>query len=105
MGAPEGATERLLTMVTDLLGLITFFTMNEREARAWTLPRGSTALQAAGRIHTDMERGFIRAEAIPCETLLDLGSFAEARKHGQLRTEGKQYEVQDGDVLHILFNV
>jgi ribosome-binding ATPase len=105
MGAAEGATERLLALATDLLRLITFFTMNEREARAWTLPKGSSALQAAGRIHTDMERGFIRAEAIPWKTLLDLGSFAEARKHGQLRTEGKQYEVQDGDVLHILFNV
>ncbi len=105
LGAPPGATERLLELTQDLLGLVTFFTAGDKETRAWTLPAGSTALQAAGRVHTDIERGFIRAEVIAWDRLLELGSHAEARKHGQLRTEGKQYIVQDGDVINILFNV
>jgi ribosome-binding ATPase YchF (GTP1/OBG family) len=75
------------------------------ECRAWAVPAGTTALEAAGRIHTDMERGFIRAETIGWEELMGIGSFAEAKKQGRLRTEGKQYVVQEGDVLHILFHV
>jgi GTP-binding protein YchF len=105
LGVEEAAAQRVLTRVIELLGLLTFFTVNEREARAWTLPRGATALQAAGRVHTDMERGFIRAEVISWQKLLERGSQAEARKHGELRTEGKGYVVQDGDVVNILFNV
>jgi ribosome-binding ATPase YchF (GTP1/OBG family) len=88
-----------------LLGLVTFFTAGEKETRAWTVPAGAAALQAAGRIHTDIERGFIRAEVIGWAELLEYGSHAEARKHGKLRTEGKTYVVQDGDVMNVLFNV
>jgi hypothetical protein len=105
MGAPEGATHAVLARVIDLLGLVTFFTIGEKEARAWTIAEGSKALQAAGRIHTDIERGFIRAEVIAWDKLLELGSHAEARRYGQLRTEGKQYVVREGDVINVLFNV
>lgn len=105
MGAGEGATGRVLALTQDLLGLVTFFTAGEKETRAWTLAEGSTALQAAGRIHTDIERGFIRAEVIGWQKLLDLGSHVEAKRQGQLRTEGKLYIVQDGDVINVLFNV
>ena len=96
---------RILRQAQDVLGLVTFYTPVGEECRAWPVPAGATALQAAGRIHTDMERGFIRAEAIAWEKLMELGSLAEAKKRGALRTEGKQYPVQDGDVLHILFHV
>ena len=105
LGAEAGATRRVLGKVIELLGLITFFTAGEKETRAWSLVAGGSALQAAGRIHTDIERGFIRAEVIDWDKLLEFGSHAEARKHGQLRTEGKAYTVQDGDVINILFNV
>jgi len=105
MGAGDSPVERILHKIQDLLGLITFYTAGEKETRAWTLARGSTALQAAARIHTDIERGFIRAEVIGADKMLELGSLVEARKVGQLRTEGKQYIVQHGDVINILFNV
>ncbi len=105
MGAGEGAMERVLALLQDLLGLVVFFTAGEKDTRAWTVPEGATALQAAGRIHTDIERGFIRAEVIAWDKLLELGTPAEARKYGQLRTEGKQYIVQEGDVINVLFNV
>jgi ribosome-binding ATPase YchF (GTP1/OBG family) len=105
LGAEAGATRRVLGKVIELLGLITFFTAGEKETRAWSLAAGGSALQAAGRIHTDIERGFIRAEVISWDKLLEFGTHAEARKHGQLRTEGKAYTVQDGDVINILFNV
>ncbi len=105
LGTGEGATVRVLGQLQRLLGLITFFTVGEKETRAWTVPAGATAFQAAGQIHTDIERGFIRAEVIAWDKLLELGSPAEARRHGQLRTEGKQYLVQEGDVINVLFNV
>ncbi|MEX0801007.1 MAG: DUF933 domain-containing protein [Dehalococcoidia bacterium] len=105
LGAGEPAAPQLLSRAQEMLGLITFFTAGETEARAWPLPAGSTALEAAGRIHSDIERGFIRAETIGWEELLQFGSEAEARKHGRLRVEGKGYVVQDGDVLHVLFSV
>ena len=105
LGAGEGATDRVLALLQQLMGYITFFTAGEKDTRAWTLQDGGTALQAAGRIHTDIERGFIRAEVIGWEKLLEHGTHAEARKHGQLRTEGKTYVVQDGDVINVLFNV
>jgi GTP-binding protein YchF len=105
LGTGAGAMERVLVHLQQLLGLITFFTAGEKETRAWTIPAGSTALQAAAQIHTDIEKGFIRAEVIAWDKLLDLGSHAEAKKHGQLRTEGKQYLMQDGDVINVLFNV
>jgi GTP-binding protein YchF len=105
LGAAEGGSQRLLGKLMTLLGLVTFFTAGEKETRAWTVPAGGSALQAAGRIHTDIERGFIRAEVIGWDELLEFGSHAEARKHGKLRTEGKTYVVQDGDVMNVLFNV
>jgi len=74
------------------------------EVRAWPIPAGSTAVDAAGAIHTDLARGFIRAETVAYEDLLELGSMAEARKHGRLRSEGKTYLVKDGDVVEILFS-
>lgn len=105
MGLPKGAVHRVLSALREMLRLVTFFTINEKEARAWTVPAGATVLEAAGRIHSDMERGFIRAEVIRWDRLLERGSHAEARRHGELRTEGRQYIVQDGDVINILFNV
>jgi hypothetical protein len=105
MEAGDTPTWRVLRLAQDLLDLVTFYTSVGEECRAWPIPTGATALQAAGRIHTDMERGFIRVEVITWDKLLELGSLAEARKHGLLRTEGKGYAVQDGDILHILFHV
>lgn len=106
MGAPEGVVERVLKKAGDLLGQVTFFTIGEKESRAWTVKQGSSALQAAGRIHTDIERGFIRAEVIDWDKLLEAGgSHGEARKRGQLRTEGRDYVVREGDVINVLFNV
>lgn len=105
MGLGERGVEVIVRLSLELLGLITLFTINEAEARAWLVPRGATALQAAGKVHSDMERGFIRAEVIDWRKLLEAGSLAEARKRGLVSTEGKGYIVQDGDVLHILFHV
>jgi len=105
LGLTAPARDRFLRALYARLDLISFLTVGDREVRAWSIPRGASALQAAGKIHTDMERGFIRAEVIPCEQLLAAGGFAEARKHGQLRLEGKEYPVQDGDVLTIRFNL
>ena len=105
LGAPEGETTRVLTLAQEMLGLITFFTGGDAECRAWPLPAGTAVLEAAGRVHTDIERGFIRAEVIRWDELLAAGGFAEAKKHGRLRSEGKQYLVQDGDVVNVLFSV
>lgn len=105
MGAGDGMVRRALEGASDLLGQVTFFTIGEQEARAWTVRRGASALQAAGRIHTDIERGFIRAEVIGWDELLEFGSHVEARKKGKLRTEGKVYVVREGDVINVLFNV
>ncbi len=105
LGLETDGTARLLHLSQQALGLLTFYTVGEPEGRAWATPAGSTALDVAAKIHTDIARGFIRCETVGWQELLDCGSYAEARKRGQLRTEGKQYEVQDGDVLHILFNV
>ena len=88
-----------------LLGLFSFFTAGEDECRAWTLRIGSSAVDAAGTIHSDLARGFIRAETISVDDLLACGSMAEARKRGLLRQEGKAYLVKDGDVIEVLFNV
>ena len=105
LGLGEPAEGRISRLAFDLLGLISFFTVGEDECRAWPIPKGTPAVRAAGRIHTDLEKGFIRAEVIRWDDLLELGSLAEARKRGVLRGEGKTYEVQDGDVFHVLFNV
>ncbi|CAN5593092.1 hypothetical protein BH24ACT4_BH24ACT4_09710 [soil metagenome] len=83
----------------------TFLTTGEKESRAWTFRTGSTAPQAAGRIHTDFQRGFIKAEVIRWEELLEIGSWAKAREVGKMRMEGKEYVVQDGDVMEFRFNV
>jgi ribosome-binding ATPase YchF (GTP1/OBG family) len=103
-GQPS-ALEELVRRLREALDLITFFTANENEARAWTLRRGGTALDAAASIHTDMARGFIRCEVVPWSDLVEAGSRAEASKRGLLRLEGKTYEVQDGDLLNVRFNV
>ncbi|MDI6857983.1 MAG: DUF933 domain-containing protein [Dehalococcoidia bacterium] len=105
LGLGEAAAERISRLSFHLLDLIFFFTGNEDECRAWTVPRDTPAPRAAGKVHSDMERGFIRAEVIRWDELISYGSLAEARRHGALRGEGKGYHVQDGDVLHILFNV
>ena len=105
MGLPDSALSRVIDASYRLLGLISFLTIGDPEGRAWTVPEGSTALRAAGAIHSDIERGFIRAEVIEWDKLLEAGSTAEARKRGTLRTEGKTYVVKDGEVLNILFNV
>lgn len=105
MGAPEPAVARLISLAYDLLGLATFFTTASAELRAWPVPRDTPAQKAAGRIHSDMERGFIRAEVVALDDLVKVGGVAEARRHGVLRLEGKTYPVQDGDVITFLFNV
>jgi ribosome-binding ATPase len=105
LGLGEGALPRFVHAAYHRLGLRTFFTTGEKESRAWTFRAGSKAPQAAGRIHTDFERGFIRAEVIHWDELLELGSWSKARDVGKLRVEGKDYEVQDGDVVEIRFNV
>lgn len=105
MGLPESALSRVIKESYRLLGLVSFLTVGEPEGRAWTIAAGSNATRAAGTIHSDIEKGFIRAEVIGWQELLETGSTAEARKRGLLRSEGKTYVVQDGDVLNILFNV
>ena len=104
-GLPEAGLEHVVQLSYELLGLISFFTTVSDEMRAWSIPRGTTALKAAGKIHSDMERGFIRAEVISYDDLLKCGTMAEAHKKGLLRLEGKGYIVQDGDVITFLFNV
>ena len=105
LNAGEPGHDRVVQGSYRLLGLVSFLTGNPNDVRAWTIPRNTPAVQAAGRIHSDMERGFIRAEVIPYDDLVDCGSLAEARRRGLLRVEGKSYPVQDGDVIHFLFNV
>lgn len=105
LGLGEGALPRFVRAAYHALGLRTFFTTGEKETRAWTFRAGSKAPEAAGRIHTDFERGFIKAEVIHWDELLELGSWAKAREVGKLRIEGKDYEVQDGDVVEFRFNV
>src|SRR5690606_29706846 len=97
--------ERVIRTGFRLLGLITFFTAGEREVRAWTIRQGTKAPQAAGVIHTDFERGFIRAEVISYEDLVSAGSEKAAREQGLMRLEGRDYVIQDGDLCHFRFNV
>jgi ribosome-binding ATPase len=103
----EGASalEEVVRRLSDELGLISFFTAGEKETRAWSLRRGQNALEAAGTVHTDLARGFIRAEGIRWDDLVRAGSHTEAARRGLQRLEGKTYVVQDGDVLNIRFNV
>jgi len=104
-GIEELGLERVIRLSYDLLGLHSFFTIGDDEVRAWALRRGGTALEAAGTVHTDMQKGFIRAEVVTHADLVALGGFAEARSKGKLRLEGKEYVVQDGEIVHIRFNV
>ena len=104
-GLKESGLERTIRLSSELLGLITFFTVGSDEVKAWSIQSGTAALKAAGKIHSDIERGFIRAEVISCDDLVECGGFAEARKRGRLRLEGKDYIVRDGDVITFLFNV
>ncbi|MCS5690312.1 MAG: redox-regulated ATPase YchF [Actinomycetota bacterium] len=105
LGLGEGALPLFVRSAHGLLGLHTFLTTGEKESRAWTFKNGWKAPQCAGRIHTDFERGFIRAEVIEHDVLLDLGSWSAARDAGRLRLEGKDYRMQDGDVVEFRFNV
>ncbi|HEX6474739.1 MAG TPA: redox-regulated ATPase YchF [Candidatus Limnocylindria bacterium] len=105
LGIAEASRGRVIRLTYELLGLFSFFTAGEDECRAWTLSRGDSAVDAAAAIHTDLARGFIRAEVVTYEDLMAAGSMAEARKRGVLRSEGKAYQVKDGDVIEVLFNV
>jgi ribosome-binding ATPase len=105
LGITEPSRGRVIRLTYDLLGLFSFYTAGDDECRAWTIRRGASAVEAAGAIHSDLARGFIRAEVITVDDLLDAGSMAEARKRGTLRQEGKAYQVRENDVLQILFNV
>jgi GTP-binding protein YchF len=105
LGLKESSLEKVIRDSYRLLGLISFFTAGPDETRAWTIPAGSTAVDAAAAIHSDLARGFIRAEIVEFDDLMELGSFAEARKHAKLRSEGKDYVMSDGDVTEIRFNV
>lgn len=104
-GIQEPSLNRLIRLSYDLLDLISFFTAGEKEVHAWTVKRGASALEAAGKIHSDLEKGFIRAEVIGYDELAELGGFSEGRQAGKLRLEGKGYPVQDGDVITIRFNI
>ena len=105
LGIAEPSRGRVIRLTYALLGLFPFFTAGPDEVRAWTLRDGATAVDAAGAIHSDLARGFIRAQVISYEDLVEAGSMAEARKRGTLRQEGKAYAVRDGDVIEVLFNV
>jgi len=105
MGIAESSRDRVIRMSFDLLGLMPFFTVGPDECRAWTIARGATAVEAAGAIHTDIQRGFIRAEVTSYDDLIAAGSLAETKKNGTFRREGKTYVVQDGDTINFLFNV
>ena len=104
LGLAESSLDRVIRLSYRLLGLISFLTAGPDEVRAWPIPDGSSSVDAAGAIHTDLARGFIRAEVVPYHDLVDLKTIAEARKHGKLRSEGKAYAVKDGDVIEILFS-
>jgi GTP-binding protein YchF len=104
LGNAESGLDRVIGLSYRLLGLISFLTAGPDEVRAWPIPGGSTAVDAAAAIHTDLAKGFIRAETVAYDDLIKLGSMAEARKAGRLRSEGKTYQVHDGDVVEILFS-
>ena len=105
LGLAEPALPRFIRTVYGLLDLISFFTVSEDEVRAWTIRRGTRARQAAGRVHSDFERGFIRAEVIPYETFMEFGSEQAVKQAGRFKVEGKEYVVSDGDIMHVRFNV
>lgn len=105
LGIAEPALDRIIRSSYTLLGLVSFFTVGEDECRAWSIAAGTPAVEAAGVIHTDIQRGFIRAEVVPWGELVDAGSLAACRQRGTLRLEGKAYPVADGEVVHFRFNV
>lgn len=104
-GIQELSLSRMIKLSYDLLQLQSFFTVGEDEVRAWTVKRGASAVEAAGAIHTDLQRGFVRAEVVAYDDLISLGGMNEAKAKGKLRLEGKEYTVQDGDILHVRFNI
>jgi ribosome-binding ATPase YchF (GTP1/OBG family) len=101
----ELGLDRVISLSYELMSLQSFFTVGEDEVRAWTLNRGAVALDAAAAIHTDLAKGFIRAEIVGYDTLIELGGLPAARTAGKLRQEGKTYVMQDGDVVHVKFNL
>ena len=105
LGLKEAGLDKLIRASYSLLGLISFLTAGEQEVRAWTIKKGTKAPQAAGKIHSDFERGFIRAEIVNYDNLIACGSFNGAKEKGLVRSEGKEYVVQDGDVVLFRFNV
>lgn len=105
LGIGQSGLDKLVQKSYELLGLISFLTAGTDEVRAWTITKGTKAPGAAGKIHTDFERGFIRAEVVPYETLIEQGSMAAAKEKGLVRSEGKDYVVQDGDIIVFRFNV
>jgi hypothetical protein len=104
-GIEELGLSKVIGLSYDLLGLQSFFTVGPDEVRAWTIQSGTAALEAAGVIHTDLQKGFIRAEVIHFEELLSLGGLNEARSKGKLRLEGKEYILRDGEIMHVRFNL
>jgi hypothetical protein len=104
-GIQELGLLRVIHLSYELLGLQSFFTVGEDEVRAWTIRRGANAYEAAGEIHSDLQKGFIRAEVVTYEDLVTLGGLSEARGKGKLRLEGKEYILQDGEIMHVRFNV
>jgi ribosome-binding ATPase len=105
LGLSGSALDRIIQKSYDLLGVFSFYTAGEPEVRAWTIPRNTTAMQAAGVIHTDIEKGFIKAEVVSFEDMIALGSFQAAKSKGVLRLEGKEYRVREGDVILFRFNL
>ena len=105
MGLEETGLSKIIKSAYSLLDLNSFFTVGPKEAHAWTFPTGAQATQAAGIIHTDFEKGFIRAEVISYNELLEVGTETKAKELGKMRVEGKDYVMQDGDVVHFRFNV
>lgn len=105
LGISGNAVDRIIQHSYDLLGVFSFYTAGEPEARAWTIPRNTSAMQAAGAIHSDIEKGFIKAEVVSFDDMVELGSFQAAKSRGVLRLEGKEYRVQEGDVILFRFNL
>ena len=105
LGLKESGLDVLVKACYKLLGLISYLTAGEKETRAWTIKEGTKAPQAAGKIHSDFEKGFIRAEVVDWRTLLECGSYTAAKEKGKVRSEGKDYVVKDGDVILFRFNV
>jgi ribosome-binding ATPase YchF (GTP1/OBG family) len=105
LGIAQAARKRFIREMFSLLRLATFYTVSDKEVRAWAIPEGTTAVRAAGKIHSDIERGFIRAEVLSVEECLELGGLVKAKEVGKLRIEGKDYIVKDGEIFHVRFNV